>query len=313
MSLFERMERRLERTVNGAFARAFRSEVQPLELASALRRAMDDRATLLGKGRTVVPNVFTIELSPTDHERLTEYEDDLREELLAAAEEHAESQRYRPGGPLQVMLEEDEALETGVFRVRPATSRQPVAEAAPRARNEEPAELAGEQYAEHGYDEHSSGDLAADGGDEGGRYDEGGRFDQGGRYDEGDGDDEPTRPHHPEPIHPQPSHREPPRRAAVEDRPWLEIDGERYPLMGAMTVLGRDETADVVLDDPGISRRHCEVRVTHDGPRLVTHLRDLASTNGTYVNGEATDAQRLADGDRISVGRTDVLFRVRRG
>ena len=53
MSLFERMERKLERTVNGVFARAFRAEVQPLELASALRRAMDDRATMLGRGRTL--------------------------------------------------------------------------------------------------------------------------------------------------------------------------------------------------------------------------------------------------------------------
>lgn len=86
------------------------------------------------------------------------------------------------------------------------------------------------------------------------------------------------------------------------------MDGERYPLISAMTVLGRDESADVVLDDPGISRRHCEVRVTHDGPRLVTHLRDLRSTNGTFVNGEHTDAVPLNDGDRITVGRTHATF-----
>lgn len=65
MSLFERMERKLERTVNGVFARAFRAQVQPLELASALRRAMDDRATVLGRGRTVVPNLFTVSSPPT--------------------------------------------------------------------------------------------------------------------------------------------------------------------------------------------------------------------------------------------------------
>ena len=87
-----------------------------------------------------------------------------------------------------------------------------------------------------------------------------------------------------------------------------EVDGERYPLIAAMTVLGRDESADVVLDDPGISRRHCEVRVTHDGPRLVTHVRDLRSTNGTFVNGEPTDAAQLSDGDRITVGRTQATF-----
>ena len=84
MSLFERMERKLERTVNGVFAKAFRSEVQPLELASAVRRAMDDRATLIGRGRTAVPNLFTIELSPGDYDRLTEYDEELEDELIAA-------------------------------------------------------------------------------------------------------------------------------------------------------------------------------------------------------------------------------------
>ena len=126
MSLFERMERKLERTVNGVFARAFRAEVQPLELASALRRAMDDRATMLGRGRTIVPNLFTVELAPSDYERLTEFDQELEDELVAAAQEHCESQRYQPGGPLQVLFDQDDELETGVFRVRPATARQRV-------------------------------------------------------------------------------------------------------------------------------------------------------------------------------------------
>ena len=50
MGLFDRVEQRLERAVNGAFARAFKSEVQPVEIASAIRRAMDDRAAVLGPG-----------------------------------------------------------------------------------------------------------------------------------------------------------------------------------------------------------------------------------------------------------------------
>jgi pSer/pThr/pTyr-binding forkhead associated (FHA) protein len=99
----------------------------------------------------------------------------------------------------------------------------------------------------------------------------------------------------------------PPRRRA-EDRPWLEIDGQRYPLMGAHTVLGRDGSADIVLDDPGISRRHSEVRVTHDGPHLVATIRDLSSTNGTFVDGERIRSHRLGDGDQLTLGRTRVTF-----
>ncbi|WP_191565163.1 DUF3662 domain-containing protein, partial [Janibacter melonis] len=150
MSLFERMERKLERTVNGVFAKAFRSEVQPLELASAVRRAMDDRATLIGRGRTAVPNLFTIELSPGDYDRLTEYDEELEDELIAAAQEHAETQRYRPGGPLQVIFESDDELETGVFRVRPATARQRVEDpSAVREYREEYVETEGEDYDEY--------------------------------------------------------------------------------------------------------------------------------------------------------------------
>ena len=66
----------------------------------------------------------------------------------------------------------------------------------------------------------------------------------------------------------------------------------------------------MVVDDPGISRRHSEIRITNDGPHLVCSIRDLASTNGTFVNGERVLASsRLEDGDRLTVGRTSLVFR----
>lgn len=127
VGLFDRMEGKLERAVNGVFAKAFRSEVQPVEIASAIRRAMDDRAAtgVRGRERTLVPNVFTIELSETDFERLTEHGVELENELIAAAEEHADSQHYQPGGPIDILLDEDTDLETGVFRIRPSTAKRP--------------------------------------------------------------------------------------------------------------------------------------------------------------------------------------------
>jgi pSer/pThr/pTyr-binding forkhead associated (FHA) protein len=82
--------------------------------------------------------------------------------------------------------------------------------------------------------------------------------------------------------------------------------------MGAITVLGRDDASDVILDDPGISRRHSEIRVTTDGPHFVTSIRDLNSTNGTFVNSERITSQRLEDGDRITVGRTSITYRAGR-
>jgi len=96
---------------------------------------MDDRAAVIGHGRTFVPNLFTIELAPTDFDRLTGFADLLTDELVASAQEHAESQRYQPGGPIQVSFLSKEDLETGVFRVRPATAKG----AAPAAPTSSPA------------------------------------------------------------------------------------------------------------------------------------------------------------------------------
>jgi len=281
VGLFDRVEQRLERAVNGVFARAFRSEVQPVEIASAIRRAMDDRAAVLGQGRTIVPNLFTVELSETDYDRLSGYDEELENELIAAAQEHAESQRYQAGGPLQVAFASANDLETGVFRLRTSTARHPGA--APQ-RGREPDE---QGYAAGPAPSPAPPPVVAP--------------------------PVPTR-HTDDGLdatrqQPAPT---PPRRVNPADRPWLDVDGERYPLMGAITILGRDDAADIVLDDPGISRRHSEVRVTNDGPHLVASIRDLGSTNGTFVNSERVSSQRLSDGDRITVGRTSVIFRAGR-
>ena len=68
MGVLQRFER-IEGMVNGAFARAFKAEVQPVEIASALQRELDDRAAIVAQGRTLVPNDFVVELSERDSER----------------------------------------------------------------------------------------------------------------------------------------------------------------------------------------------------------------------------------------------------
>ncbi|MDN5797761.1 MAG: DUF3662 and FHA domain-containing protein [Intrasporangium sp.] len=262
MGIINRVEHGLAKAVHGAFAKAFRSEVQPVEIASAIRRAMDDRAALLGHGRAMVPNLYTIELSTTDYGRLGDYEDELAEDLVAAAQEHAESQGYQPHGPVRVTLVQGEGLETGVFRVRPATAKR------------------------------------VDPGPEPGRTP---------ARSEGAGNAPAVRPTAvDQPAAPRPA------RVSPSARPWLDIAGDRYPLLGGLTVIGRDESADIVVDDAGVSRRHSEVRVTNDGPHLVTSIRDLNSTNGTFVNGDRITTQRLEDGDRITLGRTSATFRAGR-
>lgn len=295
MGLFDRMEGKLERAVNGVFAKAFRSEVQPVEIASAIRRAMDDRAASAGSGRSVVPNVFTIELSETDYERLTEHGAELENELVAAAEEHAESQHYQPGGPIDILFDEDTELETGVFRIRPSTAKRPRATGMTGHHQPVPRPGRNDPYAGRAGAAAAAGSAVPPARRPDPRY----------AAPEADGLGE-TAAYQPA----KPSTK--PRRTNPADRPWLDVDGERYPLMGAITVLGRDDSADIILDDPGISRRHSEIRVTQDGPNTVATIRDLGSTNGTFVNGEQVTTAHLEGGDRITVGRTSVTYRAGR-
>lgn len=278
MGVFDRLERGLERAVKQPFARIFKAEVQPVEIASAVRGAMDDRAAVLGPGRTMVPNVFTIELADSDYERLSSYAAALTDELVAAAEDHADAQRYVAPGPFEVRLSAGEDLETGIFRVRPAAKDG-------RQRRSGGAR----EYA----DAHPRDGLTA--------------------YRP-----EPRRPADRPVERPPADRRQPPTREvpsarssrARAPRPALEVEGRRVPLTAAVTVLGRDESADLVLDDPGVSRRHAEVRIGNDGPHLQALLRDLGSTNGTYLNGDRIGDEELRDGDRITMGRTSLTFRL---
>ncbi|CAM5732726.1 hypothetical protein SBADM41S_03682 [Streptomyces badius] len=73
MGVMKRFEQRLEGLVNGTFAKVFKSEAQPVEIAGALQRECDNNATIWNRQRTVVPNDFIVELSTPDYERLSPY------------------------------------------------------------------------------------------------------------------------------------------------------------------------------------------------------------------------------------------------
>src|SRR5690625_344948 len=223
MRALDRFEQRVERLVNSAFARAFRSEVKPVEIVSAIRRAMDDRAAALSQTRTVVPNEFTVRLSASDLQRVTDWgAEALGQEIAAAATEYAASQDYAVLGPVTVAFTGDEELRTGRFHVQSETKRGTAA----------------------------------------------------------------------------------PASAGSASYPMLDIDGQRYLLSGTVTVLGRDASADIVISDTGISRRHLELRTTPHG----TIATDLGSTNGTFVEGHRIEAATLVDGNTITIGRTQIMF-----
>ncbi|MBZ5738219.1 FhaA domain-containing protein [Nocardioides mangrovi] len=118
MGGLQRLENRLEQMISGAFAKAFRSAVQPVEIAAALQRECDNNAQILSRDRRLVPNDFKVELARTDLDRLAPYDSALAEELTRQLQEHADQQSYVFPGPIAIGFEPAGDLTTGRFRIR---------------------------------------------------------------------------------------------------------------------------------------------------------------------------------------------------
>ena len=89
-------------------------------------------------------------------------------------------------------------------------------------------------------------------------------------------------------------------------RALLTLDGKTFVVDRPRTVIGRSQRSDFVLDDPNVSRRHCEIQQQADG----WHLVDLESTNGVSVNGRRVRSARLSPGDEITIGTSALRFDV---
>ena len=112
----QQFERRLERLVEGAFAKAFRSGLQPVELGRRLSREMDLQRTV-GVHGLIAPNQFRIAVSPSDAERFDSFSEALVRELSEAVREHARDEGYHFVGPVHVELLPDPSMGQGEFLV----------------------------------------------------------------------------------------------------------------------------------------------------------------------------------------------------
>jgi hypothetical protein len=243
--------------VEGAFAKVFKGEVQPVEIAGALQRETDDKKAVVGQGRVLVPNDFVVELGDHDHERLSPWAEALGKELATMVEEHAAEQAYSFIGPVSVVFEHHADLDTGVFRIR-------------------------------------SG-VAAGGGVDGGRQVIGAEA----------ASDEAAAARHPAVAEGVPRLVIASGGKAQQGTPEARGESHAFILEKPVTIIGRGPEADLRLPDPGVSRKHAEVRLDSG----VFILVDLGSTNGTLVNDAPVTRRQLAPGDRIEVGSTTLLFR----
>ncbi|GAA1977427.1 DUF3662 and FHA domain-containing protein [Microbacterium pumilum] len=113
--------------MNSAFAKTFRSGIQPVEIASALRSELDKKAAVVSRDRILAPNTFTVRLSPADDEKMTALGGALTQELDTLVHKHAKAQGYSFAGPVTIALQRDEQLSTGTLRVDSTTAQGRVA------------------------------------------------------------------------------------------------------------------------------------------------------------------------------------------
>ena len=117
MGVLQRFERRLEGLVGTAFARLFKGQVEPVEVAKALQREAEARRAIVGQDRVLVPNRYVVELGPTDHDRLAPWETQLTNTLAEMVQEHVDDEGWSTFGDIEVTLSRNEELGTGMFTV----------------------------------------------------------------------------------------------------------------------------------------------------------------------------------------------------
>jgi Protein of unknown function (DUF3662)/FHA domain len=253
MSVLRSIEQKIESIFEGVFGRAFRANVQPVELARKLVKEMDDHK-LVSVSRVYVPNEYTIYLSPEDREQFASYEASLRAELQEYLVEHARREGYVVLTAPTVLVTTDEDLDLGEFGIATRMAQ---------------------------------------------------------RERQGGADDLPpdVEPGATMVYRPKGPVGETEAASAEElgveaEEVSLTVDGARHVIDKRRVVIGRSKDCDIQVRDSNVSRQHAEVRQEGTAYWLV----DLDSTNGTEVNGRREKRAKLEDGDKITVGSTELLF-----
>ncbi|MFN0153396.1 MAG: FhaA domain-containing protein [Gaiella sp.] len=279
MSVLRTIEGKIEGLFEGVFGRAFRSHVQPVELARKLVKEMDDHRSA-GVSRTYVPNRYVVYLSPGDRAQFAGFEPALGDELEQYLAAHAERQRYALLTPPTVELATDDDLAVGefgiavrVFDPRSAPMlpppREPSVEAALRAPMlPAPAPAPAPDLEPPQPPVDPSATMVY----------------------------RPTAP-----LDPESEEAPPVAREAIT----LRIGRKTHTVSSSRVVIGRSREADVQVADADVSRRHCEL--VQDSPTTWS-IVDLGSTNGTMVNGKRVKRARVEDGDRITIGGAEIVF-----
>lgn len=267
MSVLRAIESTIEGLFEGVFGRAFRTHVQPVELARKLAKEMDEHRSV-SVSRVYVPNEYTLYLSPSDRAQFAAYEGSLVGELQEYLVEHARREGYALLSPPRVLLESDEDLAMGEFGIATRVAQPDERDASSSALPAPVPSVAVAAPAVPVVEPPAA-----------------------------------TMVYRPEvPL----TAEDGPPEEVVRERITLTVDGRTIPVTTGKVVVGRSRECDVRVDDGNVSRRHFEL--VQEGPTTWA-VADLGSTNGTEVNGRRVSGRkRLDDGDRITIGGTELVF-----
>jgi Protein of unknown function (DUF3662)/FHA domain len=246
------IEQKIESLFEGAFGRAFRRNVQPVELARKLAKEMDDYK-MVSVSQVYAPNEYVVYLSPRDRAQFENYEPALIKELQQYLTEHSRREGYVLLSKPEITFETDDDLEIGLFGI------------ANRMIEKESADQEPEQAPEPGetrvYRATAGETEAASAEDLG--------------------------------LEPEPA-----------PTASLTVNGTAHELRKSSVLIGRSKECDIRVSDPNVSRRHAEIRQEGSAYWVV----DLGSTNGIAVNGRELKRSKLDEGDRITLGSTELVF-----
>jgi len=123
LGFLENFEKTLEKKVTGLFSKTFKSGLEPVEIAAAIRQEMDSKASILARDRILVPNSYLVKLSPEDYGRLQDLGEPLLDELAKVCSEHAQSQKFQFGDLLDISLAADSSLVLGQLSVASSSKK----------------------------------------------------------------------------------------------------------------------------------------------------------------------------------------------
>ena len=306
MSILRDFEKRLEGAVEGFFARAFRSGLQPVELAKAIQRYESNYQQVGVDDRVLVPNVYRFTLSPTDLERFSGFTRSLQRELADVARRTADERGWQTQGPIRIEFERSEEIRVGTFQLRGKTEApgaprpaapQPAPHQAPQPAPQPPTQPAPQAAAPPAAaPAPQPAAPAAPGAPPSGQP----AFSATLR-------DIPTEA--PAAAPPAPSAPAAADAGGTAVRALRAVDGPDagrvYPLP-QLAVIGRLPECEITIKGASVSRRHA--RIQREGDRWT--ITDLGSTNGIRVNGVATPVSELTPGDRVEIGGVTFAFMV---